>query len=533
MRTFYGWRVVAAAFVLAAFGWGIGFYGPPVFLRAVCERTGWSVALVSSAVTMHFLIGALVGARLPALHRRLGIPATTKMAAVSIAAGILGWAMAIEIWQLFVAALLSGAGWSAISAAAVNAIVSPWFDRTRPAALAMAYNGGSIGGVVFSPLWVVAIDVVGFPLAAAMVGLAAILTLWALASSVLRQTPQQMGLMPDGDAPGSAAAYSSAQHSPTLSLRSDPGFQPGERLEGGGGARLPMVRDVPQLRCGAPHHEVKHELPGSYLWRDWKFLTLAGGMAVGLFAQIGLTAHLFSLLAPAVGAQKAGLMMGLATALAIAGRTCVGWLMPPDADRRSAACMSYAVQGAGSILFVLAGGTSIPLLLAGIALFGLGFGNSTSLPPLIAQREFANEDVARVVALIVAIAQAGYAFAPAAFGLIRTLESDAAPAAPDLFLAAALLQALAIAAFLAGRQRTARSPDGAQRNPGPTARHESTHGCDARRIPHCASLHTGYLCCMRRTLPSSFDSRLASRTSQSANCRTCGLPAAAGDRMRK
>ena len=29
--TFYGWRVVGAAFVLAVFGWGMGFYGPPVF----------------------------------------------------------------------------------------------------------------------------------------------------------------------------------------------------------------------------------------------------------------------------------------------------------------------------------------------------------------------------------------------------------------------------------------------------------------------------------------------------------------------
>jgi hypothetical protein len=27
---FYGWRVVAAAFVLAVFGWGLGFYGPPI-----------------------------------------------------------------------------------------------------------------------------------------------------------------------------------------------------------------------------------------------------------------------------------------------------------------------------------------------------------------------------------------------------------------------------------------------------------------------------------------------------------------------
>jgi hypothetical protein len=36
-RGFYGWRVVAGAFVLAVFGWGMGFYGPPVFLHAVQE----------------------------------------------------------------------------------------------------------------------------------------------------------------------------------------------------------------------------------------------------------------------------------------------------------------------------------------------------------------------------------------------------------------------------------------------------------------------------------------------------------------
>ena len=52
-------------------------------------------------------------------------------------------------------------------------------------------------------------------------------------------------------------------------------------------------------------------LPGPLLWRDRRFLTLAAGMALGLFAQIGLTAHLFSLLVPALGAQQAGLAMGL------------------------------------------------------------------------------------------------------------------------------------------------------------------------------------------------------------------------------
>ena len=63
-----------------------------------------------------------------------------------------------------------------MSAAAINAIVSPWFVRTRPAALGMAYNGGSVGGIVFSPLWVAAIAALGFPAAAAAIGIVMALT---------------------------------------------------------------------------------------------------------------------------------------------------------------------------------------------------------------------------------------------------------------------------------------------------------------------------------------------------------------------
>lgn len=411
--TFHGWRVVGGAFVLAVFGWGFGFYGPPVFLHAVREARGWPVALVSVAVTLHFLAGAVVVANLPALYRRLGVPTVTKAGALALAIGVCGWATAMAPWQLFMASLLSGAGWVAMSAAAINAIVSPWFVRTRPAALAMAYNGASIGGVVFSPLWVAVIGALGFPVAAVAIGLVMVVTVWLLADLLFARMPQQMGLMPDGDAPGA----------PSVSLNGSPATP----------------------------------LPGSSLWRDIRFITLSAGMALGLFAQVGLIAHLFSVLVPALGAQGAGLAMGAATAAAIAGRTLVGWLMPVAADRRLVACISYAVQIAGSIALILAAGSDVPLLLLGVILFGMGIGNATSLPPLIAQVEFVEEDVARVVALIVSIAQGAYAFAPAGFGLIRALApqaSDAAPgAAPYVFVAAALVQALAIGAFLTGRKR--------------------------------------------------------------------------------
>lgn len=406
--SFPGWRVVAGAFVLAVFGWGVGFYGPPVYLHAVRETRGWSIALISAAVTVHFVVGAMVIANLPALYRRFGLPSVTKAGAISLAIGVCGWAVAAQPWLLIGAALLSGAGWVTMGAAAINAIVAPWFVRLRPRALAMAYNGASVGGVVFSPLWVAIIGLIGFPGAAIVVGVGMILVVWLLADHLFARTPAQMGWAADGDAPAASAATATRPQAP--------------------------------------------ELRGSLLWRDRRFLTLAAAMALGLFAQIGLIAHLVSLLVPAMGAQAAGLAAGAATAAAIGGRTLVGWLMPPSADRRLVAAASHGVQIAGSAMFILADGQDMTFLLAGVVLFGAGIGNATSLPPLIAQSEFAAADVQRVVPLIVAMSQAGYAFAPAAFGIVRALQPASSTV---LFIIVGLTQAAAIACFLAGRQRPA------------------------------------------------------------------------------
>lgn len=414
---FFGWRVAWAAFVVAVFGWGVGFYGPPVFLHAIREARGWPVSLVSAAVTCHFLLGALVVANLAALHRRFGLAAVTRAGGAATALGVLGWALAREPWQLFAATPLSAFGWAATGPAAINAMVSPWFERRRPAALSTAYNGASVGGVLLSPLWVALIAAVGFPGAAALVGAAMVGALWWLSARFFARPPAAVGLAPDGDAPSAAAD---------------------------GPAR-------PTAMAGQPAP------PGASLWRSPRFATLAVATSLGLFAQIGLIAHLFSLLVPALGPQPAGFAAGLATACAVAGRTGLGWLLPPDADRRRAAAANYALQVCGSLALAAAGGADVPLLLLGVALFGLGLGNATSLPPLIAQKDFAPADTARAVALVTACSQAAYAFAPAVFGALRDLlPGGAEGAAPMLFLAAAASQVAAAAVLLVGRRARVR-----------------------------------------------------------------------------
>src|SRR5262249_35264668 len=87
--TFQGWRVVCAAFVLAVFGWGLGFYGPPIFLKVLHEQRGWPIGLIATAVTVHFLVGAYSGANplwvaaiagLGFAHAALAIAATMLLA---------------------------------------------------------------------------------------------------------------------------------------------------------------------------------------------------------------------------------------------------------------------------------------------------------------------------------------------------------------------------------------------------------------------------------------------------------------------
>jgi MFS family permease len=370
---FFGWSVAWAAFFMAVFAWGIGFYGPSVFLQTLHASRGWSISEISTAITFHFLLSALLIAYLPEIHRKFGIARTSIGGALFMGVGLVGWSGAWQPWQLFFAAIPSAAGWAATSGAALNAIVARWFDRDRPEAMGLAFNGASVGGALFVPLWVFLIDRLGFQIAALSVAAVTVGAIALLSARYFSPTPASLGLAPDGDAAHTSVAK------PTSKL-----------------SRSEIVRTP-------------------------RFLTLSGAFALGLFAQIGLLSHLIVRLTPDVGVAAAGMLISLATICAVLGRTLAGrWI--GDHDRRIAAALNFIVQIIG--VFLLIFGNGWVLLTLGCILFGLGIGNLTSLPPLIAQQEFNREDVVTVVSLIVAINQAVFAFAPAVVGAFRDTTSD-------------------------------------------------------------------------------------------------------------
>jgi len=398
-RTFFGWKVVWVAFVIAIFGAGVGLYGPSILLQALHASRGWSISTISAAITMHFLVSALIINFLPELHLRIALAKYTAIGVTFSGVGIVIWANAQEPWQLFLGALFTGVGWASTSSAAINAIIAPWFDRERPKALSLALNGASVGGVLFAPLWIFLITHLGLRSAALIVSIVMIAVIWPLAFRFLRPVPADLELTVDG---------------------------------------LPKIDGQPQF--AAP------SLSRGELLTDRRFLTISAAFALGMFAQIGLLAHMIERLTLDFTPQGAAVVMSLITGCAVIGRTMVGWSLGTG-DRRLAAAVNFLIQATGVLLLGVGSGTIA--VLTGCILFGLTGGNLLTLPPLIAQTEFERIDVGKVVALAIAINQAVMAFGPVVFGVLHDLTgSYVVP-----FALANILQVAAGFILFAGRRR--------------------------------------------------------------------------------
>src|SRR5215470_12834837 len=155
---YHGWLVVGAAFLIAFFGWGIGFYGPGIYLVALQQRHGWSTADISSAVTTYYLLGATLILFIGGVFERLGARRTISAGAIAMACGAVLLTLVSHPWHVYAAFGVMSCGWAAMSGAAINIIIAPWFDKRRGLAISLALNGASAGGIVITPLLILLIE---------------------------------------------------------------------------------------------------------------------------------------------------------------------------------------------------------------------------------------------------------------------------------------------------------------------------------------------------------------------------------------
>ena len=152
----------SVCFLLATFGWGLGFYGQSVYVAELHRLHGWPASLISSGTTFFYLFGAALVAFVSEAIKAFGprnclIAGTFAMAAAAIAIGQVS-----EPWQLYLANAVLAFGWAGTSLGIITNTLGLWFDKKRGMAISLALNGASFGGIVGVPLLVAAIGHFGF-----------------------------------------------------------------------------------------------------------------------------------------------------------------------------------------------------------------------------------------------------------------------------------------------------------------------------------------------------------------------------------
>jgi MFS family permease len=370
---YHGWLVVAAAFLVALYGFGLGFYGPGIYLVALKELHGWSVDELSSAITTYYVLGAtLLFFWVGSLFDRHGARKMGVVGTVAMACGTVLLALVSRPWQVYAAFAVMSAGWATMSGAAINIIVAPWFDKRRGLAVSWALNGASAGGIVIAPLLTFLTTRFGFAVAIASVSASMLAILIPVAIVVLR---------------------------PRRADEFDP-------MEG--------TADPDKSGITSPVEPSAFRL--TKVLSSGVFISISIPFALGLTAQVGFLTHQIGFLAPTIGTVAAGWAVSLTTSAAVLGRIATGYIADRF-DRRAVACVNFIVQMLG--MAMLATATTPAMLYLGCVLFGLGVGNTTSLPGLLVQQDFSKQHFARVVSLVVAINQFSFAFGPSLLGQLE------------------------------------------------------------------------------------------------------------------
>lgn len=364
-----GWRVVAGCFLMAMFGWGLGFYGHAVYLAELTRLHGWPAGAISTASTLYYLVSAVLVVFVSDAIRRFGPQPVvlTGIASFVISATAIGCATSKA--HIFAAYLVMSIGWATLTLAAITNILSLWFEEKRGLAISLALNGASMGGIIGTPLLIWLTNLYGFRMAMVIAAAATIVVLLPVAMLWMER-------------PRVAAAGSGTEAAPETA------------------AALLKRRDL---------------LVSSHFW------TVAAPFCLGLLAQVGFIVHQIAFLEPTLGRHGAGLAVAVTTIMAVVGRVGLGFIID-RLDQRQLTAISLVTQAVALLVMTL---TASPwLLYVCCAIFGFSVGNLITLPALIIQREYDAASFGMLAALVVAVVQVAYSFGPGLLGILRDLSGS-------------------------------------------------------------------------------------------------------------
>jgi MFS family permease len=208
---FYGWIVVAGAFISFAVASGL-MHSFTVFFVAFLAEFGWSRADTALAYSSSQFISGISAPLIGVLVDRLGPRILVLFGGVILAVGLAANAYVSTLWQLIVLyGIVMTVGANCLGLLVSAPLVSRWFVQKRGMAIAIVQSANGFGRATSTPVAQLLISALGWRAAYLVLStFMAVLILPLLRLFQIRE-PADMGLSPDGLPPATVGDASTAR----------------------------------------------------------------------------------------------------------------------------------------------------------------------------------------------------------------------------------------------------------------------------------------------------------------------------------
>ena len=200
-KIFYGWWIVLATSIICMIGYGTWLYCFGVFFKPMASEFGWTRAETAGAYSFRGIQGGLSSPIVGWAVDKYG-----SRGVIVVGAIVAGFAFALMpvvhslVGFYLVYGLLLSVGMSSMLYLPAWTVIAKWFRRRLSLAMAVLAVGAGVGGFVCAPASAFLIAHFGWRSAFVVLGAA----IWIVAiplAFVVRNSPEEMGLRPEGDAP--------------------------------------------------------------------------------------------------------------------------------------------------------------------------------------------------------------------------------------------------------------------------------------------------------------------------------------------
>ena len=211
---FYGWVVVAIAFVTMAVGvnarTAFSLLFPPIL-----DEFGWSRGTIAATFSIGFIVSTTVTPFVGALMDRYGPRLVIPLGSILVGAGLMTATLATQPWHFYLTLGVLVVGGTAFTGYIGHILFLPnWFDRRRGLAIGIAFSGVGVGSILLFPWMQSSIQTDGWRQSSWIIGIVVLVILVPLNLLFQRNRPEDIGLTPDGDKLGGNDKSSSAKGTP-------------------------------------------------------------------------------------------------------------------------------------------------------------------------------------------------------------------------------------------------------------------------------------------------------------------------------